>query len=344
MIETYKGGTMKRIHDIYTSVSNLLEKGLAKQGLSLLKTVSPSLQNHPIIQYLKGVCQQEIGDYDSAENYFRTVIHNDPTFLSAVEALLYMPDNSLTQGEEAYLCELVAMLKPESPSLTEIRESLQNVIPEPLALHENPEETQENVYTPSEMFQKGTSTEQTNIDQSEQSEESILKGIDKKVSEREKSYKDDVARSQVSQFSKNGKDTLSDEKKVSMENIHLSPEEKAVLEQEQGMKENEFLANSEETEKLKDLLKTLHERKQKDIEDIEPSRESSLQNEGNEKELGPFDTITMARIYFQQGACSSALRILTLLKKNTTDEQKLQEIESLFQKVQEKIEMEEPNK
>jgi hypothetical protein len=48
----------------------------------------------------------------------------------------------------------------------------------------------------------------------------------------------------------------------------------------------------------------------------------------------------MAKVYYKQGAYTSALRILQMLKKSTSDDTKLKEIETLVDKVQEKIEAE----
>jgi len=346
---------MDRIHEIYKSVGHFLEKGLADQGLNLIKHVTADIRDHVVIRYLNGVCQQESGASEMAEYYFRNVIHEDPGFVSAAEALLYMRDNMLSDGEKAYLCELIGMIKPETASLKEIRKSLAEITPEPLKLHEKPEEV-------SRILHSHSSTDQKEREkQPEPSKENpILHTITlektKSVSDSTRTSPEDMPAREESSYlgdilvdlkkKVSEKETRKpempqkDEEKESALDIHLSPEEEAEIEREEKLEERELLADSEEASKLKDLLKTLHERKHRDIEDQRPENLAETSNEENREMSGPFDTLTMARVYFKQGAYSSALRILGLLKKSTSDEKKLKEIESLMNKVREKIESE----
>ncbi len=358
-------GYMERIYDTYKSVGDLLEKGLADQGLHLIKRVSPDIRDHVIVRYLKGVCQQESGSFEMAEYYFRGVIQDDPGFIAAAEALLYMSDNTLTDGEKAYLCELIAMMKPESGSLKDIRKNLGGASPEPLAIREKPEEITEILHpkVASEITEPKEKPVKEETLHPASGKSSILQKIqekkntgvsqkmdhepEQKSAEEKTSYLGDILVDLKKKESprnsiKHAVEDHPEEEDISgsIMDIHLSPEEEAEIEREERLEESELLADSEEATKLKDLLKTLHERKHRDIEEDKSAVQAETQNEAEEENTGPFDTLTMARVYYKQGACSSALRILSLLKKNTSNDNKLKEIESLTTMVREKIEAE----
>jgi len=348
---------MDRIHETYRTIGDLLEKGLADQGLNVIKHVPADIRDHVVIRYLNGVCQQESGAAEMAEYYFRSVIHEDSGFISAAEALLYMQDNMLTDWEKAYLCELIGWMKPDSGSLKDIRENLAGVAPEPLKLHEKPEETPSILHSRPGISQtkpekQEEASEEAPILQtiqgektktpSDKAEESPAETPDKEKS----SYLGDIlidlkkkASEKETQKPEKPRKGDEEEKEPALD-IHLSPEEEAEIEREEKLEESELLADSEEASKLKDLLKTLHERKHRDIEDQRPESTEAAFQEDDLETAGPFDTLTMAKVYFKQGAYSSALRILRLLKKSTSDDAKLKEIETLTDRVREKIEAE----
>jgi tetratricopeptide (TPR) repeat protein len=366
-------GYLRAIHDTYKSVGSFLDKGLPDEGLSLIKKVSPEIQDNVIITYLKGVCLQETGHYEMAEEIFRQVIIEDPGFIVAAEALLYMHDNHLENGEKAYLCNLISMEKPESQSLREIGKNLEHVKPASL----KPRKTvSDDAYTRSDLFVKKESiTKQEessefeyiqNIEKKEEFEESseespILKSVEGNrsaspkatestekhpgFSEKEEDFPGDLL-VDLTNKDVERKNKLQQEKEPEQEksfetlpDIHLSPEEEAEIEREERLEESELLADSKEASKLKDLLKTLHERKHKDIED-DPGEKKAMTPEESGEGKEPFNTLTMARVYYKQGAYSSALKILRFLKKNTTDSGKQKEIEELIKTVNEKIEAE----
>ncbi|HAE87380.1 TPA: hypothetical protein DCG86_05085 [Candidatus Marinimicrobia bacterium] len=348
---------LDRIRDTYQTVGNLLEKGLAVEGLNIMKYIPADIRDHVVIRYLKGVCQQESGAAEMAEYYFRSVIHEDPGFISAAEALLYMRDNMLTDGEKAYLCELIGWMKPDSDSLEDIRDSLAGVAPEPLKLHEKPEETSSILHSHTGMDKTEPKKEEEASEeipifqkiQGDKSETSSDKVPDftVKTPEKEKnSYLGDILidlKKKASDKETHKPDPpqkVDEEEKEPILDIHLSPEEEAEIEREEELEESELLSDSEEASKLKELLKTLHERKHRDIEDQSPESTETASQEEDLEAAGPFDTLTMAKVYFKQGAYSSALRILGLLKKSTSDNTKLKEIETLADKVREKIEAE----
>jgi tetratricopeptide (TPR) repeat protein len=369
----HMSGYLRAIHDTYKSVGSFLDKGLPDEGLSLIKKVSPEIQDNVIITYLKGVCLQETGHYEMAEEIFRQVIIEDPGFIVAAEALLYMHDNHLENGEKAYLCNLISMEKPESQSLREIGKNLEHVKPASL----KPRKTvSDDAYTRSDLFVKKESiTKQEessefeyiqNIEKKEEFEESseespILKSVEGNrsaspnatestekhpgFSEKEEDFPGDLL-VDLTNKDVERKNKLQQEKEPEQEksfetlpDIHLSPEEEAEIEREERLEESELLADSKEASKLKDLLKTLHERKHKDIED-DPGEKKAMTPEESGEGKEPFNTLTMARVYYKQGAYSSALKILRFLKKNTTDSGKQKEIEELIKTVNEKIEAE----
>jgi len=348
---------MDRIHDTYQTISNLLEKGLADQGLNIIKHLPADMQDHVVIRYLNGVCQQESGAPEIAEYYFRRVIHEDPGFISAAEALLYMRENMLTDGEKAYLCELIGWMKPDSGSLKDIRKSLAAIAPEPLKLHEKPEETSSILYARNGINQTKPATQEQASEevpilhtiQEDKTETSSANAGESPVETPDKeksSYLGDILidlkkKTSEKEIHKPAIPQKGDEEgKEPVLDIHLSLEEEAEIKREEKLEESELLADSEEASRLKDLLKTLHERKQRDIEDQRPESTETTFQEENLETAGPFDTLTMAKVYYKQGAYTSALRILQMLKKSTSDDTKLKEIETLVDKVQEKIEAE----
>lgn len=342
------------IKEIYDSVGNLLEKGLPEEALNCIKASSPEIRDQTVMTYLKGVCYQETGHYDRAEESFRRVILQDPGFVAAAEALLYMNDNHLTDGEKQYLCELISMGKAESDTLKELRSKL--LYTEPVLLSEYvpvekiKEETIQNSITESEekeislddisakpsmsdedfIFKpvsEPKSAEKTDVSENseEESDEPIdLTGKEGDLKELFDSLNADSAHGEQQINEPDPEEFNEEESITSIENIHLSPEEEAELEREDNMEEVELLSGSKEADKLKELLRTLHDRKQKDIEE---DAETGTHGEENDQVAGPFDTLTMANVYLKQGAYSSALRILKLLKKSETDPDKLNEID-----------------
>jgi tetratricopeptide (TPR) repeat protein len=370
------------IKEIYDSVGDLLEKGLPEEALNRITGSSPEIKNQTIITYLMGVCYQETGHYDQAEESFRRVIQQDPGFISAAEALIYMNDNHLSDGEKRYLCELISMAKPDSQTLKEIRQKLLDVEPvflsdfvpseeEKTTADEKPDFVPDIVPEGEEEISLDDITPQSPISD----EDFIFKPVSEPKSEqsaREPENPEEEAGEDIDLTGKEGDlkklfDSLNaasemDESKdnepeieeleeeetdieepiTSIENIHLSPEEEAELEREDEMEDVELLSASEEGDKLKDLLRTLHERKQKDIE--EEDTETGNPEEENDDVAGPFDTLTMARVYLKQGAYSSALRILKLLKKNETDSDKLIEIDMVMKSALEGLKTEKSEK
>jgi|GEM_PF-1778060 len=346
------------IKEIYDSVVDLLEKGLPEEALNQISGSFPEIRDQTIMTYLKGVCYQETGHYDLAEESYRRVILQDPGFISAAEALLYMRDNHLSDGEKAYLCELINMVKPESETLKEICRNLMDTAPVLLSEFVPVDEHKE---TPVQDFIIESVEEEISLDgftpKSPMSdEELIFKPVAEKIADQTREgleNPDDEVDESIDLTGKEGDlkelfDTLNAESETaepeeeepltSIDNIHLSPEEEAELEREDDMEEVEFLSGKEEANKLKELLRTLHDRKQKDIE--EEDVETGSLDEKKDDVTGPFDTLTMARVYLKQGAFSSALRILKLLKKNVTDSHKLTEIDTVMESVLEGIKSE----
>ncbi len=361
------------IKEIYDSVTDLLVKGLPEEALTHIENSSPEIRDYTIMTYLKGVCYQETGHYDKAEESFRRVIIQDPGFISAAEALLYMRDNHLSDGEKRYLAELISMGKYESETLKELRKSLTDTEPvmlsefvpeeEPVieSDRELPSENNENeislddihpeepmayddfIFKPVSDHKPDQTPQEADKPEEEAAEPIDLTGKEGDLKELFDSLNAETAIEESvlketgeKEFVEKGPEP--DEPVTSIDDIHLSPEEEAELQREEDMDDGELLSDSEEADKLKDLLRTLHDRKQKDIES-EDSETGSIEDD-NDDVAGPFDTLTMAKVYLKQGAYASALRILKLLKKNTTESDKLNDIDLVMESVLEGLKTE----
>ena len=104
--------THHEIQDLYAQVKEQLSQGNAKDAKDLLDRVPLDSSDNLFVEYLQGVCEQELGNLDRAKKRFKYVVSVDPTFVAAAEALVHMDPESISEGELKYLYQLIIAEKP----------------------------------------------------------------------------------------------------------------------------------------------------------------------------------------------------------------------------------------
>ncbi len=121
------------IRNLYDQVKEFLDQGAPTEAKQLLDAVPLDSSDDLMIEYLQGVCEQELGNHDRAIKRFSYVISMEPSFTTAAEALIHLHPESLTEGQLKYLYELIMAEKPrvsqQTSAFLQIHEELD---PEPL--------------------------------------------------------------------------------------------------------------------------------------------------------------------------------------------------------------------
>jgi len=104
--------THYEIQDLYQQVKEQLNQGNAQDAKDLLDKVPLDSSDNLFVEYLQGVCEQELGNIDRAKKRFQYVVSVDPSFVAAAEALVHMDPENISEGELKYLYQLIIAEKP----------------------------------------------------------------------------------------------------------------------------------------------------------------------------------------------------------------------------------------
>ncbi|MEA1986058.1 MAG: hypothetical protein U9N76_01045 [Candidatus Marinimicrobia bacterium] len=116
-----------QIANIYNEVAELLSEGRCKKAQQKIESVSPELQTNTIIEYIRAVCNKEVGNTKLAIKQLTYLIDKDPGFVSAVELILALNKSSYLIGELKYFYELILFVKPENIEMWNFVEKYKDV-------------------------------------------------------------------------------------------------------------------------------------------------------------------------------------------------------------------------
>lgn len=116
-----------QIANIYNEVAELLSEGRCKKAQQKIESVSPELQTNTIIEYIRAVCNKEVGNKKLAIKQLTYLIDKDPGFVSAVELILALNKSSYLIGELKYFYELILFVKPENIEMWNFVEKYKDV-------------------------------------------------------------------------------------------------------------------------------------------------------------------------------------------------------------------------
>ncbi|MDA3871805.1 MAG: hypothetical protein PF551_05585 [Candidatus Marinimicrobia bacterium] len=116
-----------KIEKIYNEVSKLFEEGKYQDAHNKIESVDVELQGNNIIEYLRAVCNQEVGNLAIAIKQFTQVIDKDPTFIKIAETLINLNKSSYSIGELKYFYELILAIKPNNQQMHAFVEKHHNV-------------------------------------------------------------------------------------------------------------------------------------------------------------------------------------------------------------------------
>lgn len=108
--------TLKNLH---AEVIAYLEKGMPEKAKNKLNELPVNDADNLFVEYMYGICEQELGNIERAVKRFKYVVKHDPAFVQAAEALAFIGDDLLTIGEKKYIYKIITAHKPDQQSKTE---------------------------------------------------------------------------------------------------------------------------------------------------------------------------------------------------------------------------------
>jgi tetratricopeptide (TPR) repeat protein len=106
-----------KIEKIYNEVSELFAEGKYQDAYNKIESVDVKLQGNNVIEYLRAVCNQEVGNIAIAIKQFTQVLDKDPTFIKIAETLIDLNKSSYSIGELKYFYELILSIKPNNQQM-----------------------------------------------------------------------------------------------------------------------------------------------------------------------------------------------------------------------------------
>ena len=106
-----------KIEKIYNEVSELFAEGKYQDAYNKIESVDVKLQGNNVIEYLRAVCNQEVGNIAIAIKQFTQVLDKDPTFIKIAETLIDLSKSSYSIGELKYFYELILSIKPNNQQM-----------------------------------------------------------------------------------------------------------------------------------------------------------------------------------------------------------------------------------
>lgn len=110
-----------KIEKVYNEVSKLLKERKYKDAHKKIESVDTELLENNIIEYLRAICNQEIGNVEIAIKQFTKILDKDPTFIKAAEILVNLNKSSYSIGELKYFYELISAVKSNNKMRAFIR-------------------------------------------------------------------------------------------------------------------------------------------------------------------------------------------------------------------------------
>ncbi len=118
-----------KIVNIYNQVSELLKVGKVDDAHCLIESTDFAISKNNIVEYLRAVCNQKIGNIEIAIKQYTNILDRDPSFVVVVERLLELNKASYSIGELKYFYELILSVKPDNKNMRSFIEEHSKIIP-----------------------------------------------------------------------------------------------------------------------------------------------------------------------------------------------------------------------
>lgn len=116
-----------KIEKIYNEVSKLLKERKYKDAHNKIESVDKKLMGNNIVEYLRAVCNQEVGNVETAIKQLTQILDKDPTFIIAAEILISLNKSFYSIGELKYFYELILAVKPNNNKMQAFVRKYHNV-------------------------------------------------------------------------------------------------------------------------------------------------------------------------------------------------------------------------
>ncbi|HDR04734.1 MAG TPA: hypothetical protein ENN84_05750 [Candidatus Marinimicrobia bacterium] len=105
------------LKNLHAQVIAWLEQGIPQKAKKKLDELTFEEKDNLFVEYLQGICEQELGNREKAIRHFKYLISQDPTFVRAAEALYHLAEDSLSVGEKKYLCQIIHLHRPDDEKI-----------------------------------------------------------------------------------------------------------------------------------------------------------------------------------------------------------------------------------
>jgi tetratricopeptide (TPR) repeat protein len=346
------------LKNLHAQVLAWLEQGIPQKAKRKLDELTFEEKDNLFVEYLQGICEQELGNRERAIRRFKYVISQDPGFVRAAEALYHLAEDSLTTGEKKYLCQIIHFHKPDDAKAAEfLKEHTDTPTELILKALQSSGEVQlidDDTFAAAETTIESEATpllELTEESPQEQTEPEIIDEIDSPLLEtaEEETAEAEFAAAESAVESQPEPEEIPTETKESeepelLQELDLAPD--AELTDENPEPEAAIITESqpEPEQAAEDTLSeakapepATEESPAEAYMTAEPESKSPHQKTKTRRKIANYETLTMAQVYKEQGLFEQALAILEKLAENAIDPDRIQlEISKIKKLMEEK--------